>query len=541
LRSRSAVPPLVVARKSIVVTPQVCFVVLIPGATRSWPEERAARLIIIFEYHFEVVSLALRYELYSSRLGTPMTMSDPETACPNEALASVSRRRKTVLSVSDPIKIVSDHPFLPGLSSSHVEYLVTSTDEGEGGEDDGEDDGDGDGRPPCAVRRRFSDFLHLADVLAETHRGYFIFPRPEKGNLDAVAAGRSETEFIEFRRVDLERYLTRLCEHPAVGRSEELKVFLEAEGALASSIAWHHVVPLKSTFMDGLLRLPGQLIGSDSSVPSFHDVSKNARHTNDVMRMLKEAMLTEEAQGKVPEEELAWRRIREGVERYSESLVAASTSSERLVRESERLSIVMGDMALSMIRMAKYEDDHGSPTGRYSPFAETTRAIAEGSRQCGMELAKTSKMERQATSDRVAALDPINNQLAMVQSALDALRERESAFVTMRSLEEDLKKTRESLDVLQQVHDVSTLHDPAMEKKLVGLRNDVAGLEAGLRVANTTYETLFHRNKADYARWLEERRRDMTRMRVDLSGAMARHGDAVAAEWGEVARAETGK
>lgn len=35
-------------------------------------------------------------------------------------------RPKITVSVTDPIKYVSDHPYIPGLTSSHYEYLVTS-------------------------------------------------------------------------------------------------------------------------------------------------------------------------------------------------------------------------------------------------------------------------------------------------------------------------------------------------------------------------------------------------------------------------------
>lgn len=439
---------------------------------------------------------------------------DADQPKPDGKEAENANLPKRIVGVTDPIRYVSDHAYIPGLTSSHFEYLVTSSD----------DNG------TYAVRRRFSDFLQLADVLAETHRGYFIFPRPEKGTLDAAAAGRAEAEFLALRQVELDRYLVRLCEHPVLSTSDELAVFLEADGSLASSVAWQQVVPLRPTLMDGILRLPGQLIGSESAVPTVQDVKKNSRNTNDVMRMLKEVMMKEEAQGEVPVDEIAWRRIREGVERYSESLVAASAASERLVRESERLSIVMGDSGLSLIRMAKYEDDHGSPTGRYSPFAATTRAMAEVSRRCGMELAKLSKMERHATEDRVVALEPINNLLAMAQSATSALIERESAFVTMRSVQDDLNKARASLDIMEKVQAVATLPDPAAEKKLAALRNDVVGLEAALRVASTTYGTLFERNKSDYKRWREKQANDVKAVHLELSQAMLRHGNKKAEE-----------
>ena len=77
--------------------------------------------------------------------------------------------------------------------------------------------------PRSEVRRRFNDFVALADLLVETQRGYFIFPRPDKGALEGAASGKSEAEFVESRRVELERYLARLAEHQiSIGNSYSL-------------------------------------------------------------------------------------------------------------------------------------------------------------------------------------------------------------------------------------------------------------------------------------------------------------------------------
>ena len=115
-----------------------------------------------------------------------------------------------------------------------------------------------------------------------------MYPRPDKGMLEAATSGRSENEFIEFRRADLERYLNKLCEHPVIGQGEEIRVFLTAEGKLTSSFEWQQLQPLRGSMLEGLVRLPGQLLGSDSSVPNVSDITKNARYTNDVLRMVRE-------------------------------------------------------------------------------------------------------------------------------------------------------------------------------------------------------------------------------------------------------------
>lgn len=55
---------------------------------------------------------------------------------------------KIRVSVGDPVKQVSDHPYLPGITSSHYAYLVSSVFEGGGSSE-----------RHVEVRRRFNDFV----------------------------------------------------------------------------------------------------------------------------------------------------------------------------------------------------------------------------------------------------------------------------------------------------------------------------------------------------------------------------------------------
>lgn len=65
-------------------------------------------------------------------------------------------------------------------------------------------------------------------------------------------------------------------------------VFLTAEGSLASSFEWQQLQPLHTSLLEGFARLPRQLLGTDSSIPTVSDVSKNAKNTNDILRMMRE-------------------------------------------------------------------------------------------------------------------------------------------------------------------------------------------------------------------------------------------------------------
>lgn len=57
----------------------------------------------------------------------------------------------------------------------------------------------------------------LQDLLKLTHRGYIIPPRPEK---NTVEGQRASEEFVEARRINLQRYLNSLANHPVIGQSQ---------------------------------------------------------------------------------------------------------------------------------------------------------------------------------------------------------------------------------------------------------------------------------------------------------------------------------
>ena len=49
---------------------------------------------------------------------------------------------------------------------------------------------------------------------------------------------------------------------------QELRVFLEAEGALAASCAWQQLQPMASSILEGVARLPKQLLGARPPLPT---------------------------------------------------------------------------------------------------------------------------------------------------------------------------------------------------------------------------------------------------------------------------------
>jgi hypothetical protein len=438
------------------------------------------------------------------------------------------------ISVSDPVKRVSDHSFIPGLTSSHFEYLVTSapilpTTNGEHPSPTttapprqqhlGEQRNADEPWPRSEVRRRFNDFVALADLLVETQRGYFIFPRPDKGALDGAASGKSELEFIESRKIELERYLRRLAEHPVIGRSDELRVFLTAEGSLSSNFHWQQLQPLKASLMEGVARLPAQLLGTDPAAPTTADAAKNPKHTNDLLRRLKELGERMRQEYKpptsLPEDEIALRQTKAEVEAYSEVLMHASRRAEKLLREFEHTGNVTGDLGLALIRLGKYEDEEGSKCGEYTDLGAGAKAIGAEARRVGMTAVRKYRLARQATANAVSALEPLHTELALAPAVVEALKEREAALVTVDTIRDGIAKKAEALSIAEQSTDLNQV------RKAQALRNEVASLEAACDAAEAGYEKVKGRNMTELQRWREERKNEFTRMAVAYARVMA--------------------
>lgn len=78
--------------------------------------------------------------------------------------------------------------------------------------------------PTFTVTRRYRDFLWLYEQLHTNNPGVVVPPPPEK-----QAVGRFDTNFIESRRMALERQLTKTAGHPVLQHDADLKTFLESD------------------------------------------------------------------------------------------------------------------------------------------------------------------------------------------------------------------------------------------------------------------------------------------------------------------------
>ncbi|XP_012516509.1 PREDICTED: sorting nexin-7 isoform X4 [Propithecus coquereli] len=84
------------------------------------------------------------------------------------------------------------------------------------------------------VRRRYQDFLWLKGKLEEAHPTLIIPPLPEKFIVKGMVE-RFNDDFIETRRKALQKFLSRIADHPTLTFNEDFKVFLTAQAWELSS------------------------------------------------------------------------------------------------------------------------------------------------------------------------------------------------------------------------------------------------------------------------------------------------------------------
>ncbi|KAK9866902.1 hypothetical protein WJX84_001593 [Apatococcus fuscideae] len=417
---------------------------------------------------------------------------------------------------TDPVQR-EENGMLPGVMGKYMSYSVrTKTNRPNFRQQD------------FAVRRRFRDFVALHDLLKSTHRGFFIPPRPEKNTMEGQ---RAQPEFIELRRMALQRYLHQLAAHPVIGLSEVFRAFLEADEPLLSSLQWTQLTPVQHTFMEGMARLPRQLLGSESAIPNPSDAARSTRHTGDLLRRFKELRLDVrqeyQEQPALTQAEIDLRNERMLVEELQEKLANASRKAEKLVSSMEDLGNVFGDLGLSLIQTGLYEAATADQVGQYSDTGAAAKIIAADCKRVGQaavngrRLATTGAQAAAkavpnatppATIQTSMALSPLHDQLGIVPAVLKALKEREVALLTVHSLQRDMvmkQRARQSLvDDGQKVFG----GDKGKERKVQGLQNDMATLEQSTSAAEQEYDKVMDRNHQELVRWKAGRAEAFTTM-----------------------------
>ncbi|GFZ01698.1 sorting nexin 2A [Actinidia rufa] len=322
------------------------------------------------------------------------------------------------ISVSNPQKEVeTSNSIVPG-GNAYVTYLITTrTNMLEFGGSD------------FIVRRRFRDVVTLSDRLSEVYRGFFIPPRPDKSVVEGHVMQKQE--FVEQRRVALERYLRRLAQHPVIKKSDELRVFLQVQGRLPLPTS----TDVASRMLDGAVKLPKQLLGDSGSFMGPQDVVHPAKGGRDLLRIFKELKqsVTNDWGGSKPpveEEDKEFLEKKERLRDLEQHISNASQQAESLVKAQQDMGETMGGLGLALMKLTKFENENA--------MLNTQRVRAADMRNVATTTVKASRLYRGLNAQTVEHLDTLHDYLGLMLAVHNAFSDRSSALLTVQTLLSEL-------------------------------------------------------------------------------------------------------
>ncbi|EDO46895.1 predicted protein, partial [Nematostella vectensis] len=89
--------------------------------------------------------------------------------------------------------------------------------------------------PEYSVRRRYQDFLWLRQRMQESYPTHIIPPLPEKHSF-TKHFDRFSPEFLKARELALNKFMTRIADHPVMSFNDHLHVFLTAKSWELTSV-----------------------------------------------------------------------------------------------------------------------------------------------------------------------------------------------------------------------------------------------------------------------------------------------------------------
>ncbi|XP_038707862.1 sorting nexin 2B-like isoform X2 [Tripterygium wilfordii] len=419
---------------------------------------------------------------------------------PSQSSDSALSFSRSPSSCSDYIKITVSNPqkeqettnsLVPG-GNTYVTYLITTrTNIPEFGGSE------------FSVRRRFRDVVTLSDRLAEAYRGFFIPPRPDKNVVESQVMQKQE--FVEQRRVALEKYLRRLAAHPVIRKSDELKVFLQVQGKLPLPTT----TDVASRMLDGAVKLPKQLFGESSAVVATHEVVQPAIGGRDLLRLFKELKqsVSNDWGGSKPsvvEEDKEFMEKKEKMQALEQQLSNASQQAELLVKAQQDLGETMGELGLAFIKLTKFENEEA--------VFNSQRVRAADMKNIATAAVKASRFYRELNAQTVKHLDTLHEYLGLMLSVHSAFSERSNALLTVQTLISELSSLRSRAEKLEAASSKIFGGDKSRIRKMDELKETLRVTEDAKIVAIREYERIKENNRSELERLDSERREDFSNM-----------------------------
>jgi hypothetical protein len=376
------------------------------------------------------------------------------------------------------------------------------------------------------VRRRFRDVVTLSDRLSEGYRGFFIPPRPDKSVMESQVMHKQE--FVEQRRLGLEKYLRRLADHPMLRQSDELRMFLKAQGKLPLPTS----TDVASRMLDGAVKLPKQLFGDSANVIAPQDVVQPAKGGRDLMRIFKELKqsVTNDWVGSkhlVNEEDKEFLENKERLHDLEQQLSNASKQAEILVKAQQDFGETMGELGLAFIKLTKFENQEA--------VLNTQKTRAADMKNVAASAVKASRFYRGLNAQTVKHLDTLHEHMGLMLAVRSAFSDRSSALLTVQTLVSEISSLHSRAGKLESTTSKMFSGDRSRNQKMVEMKEAIRATEDAKQCAIREYERIKENNRSEIERLDKERKADFVNMLKGFVINQVSYSEKIANEWTKIA------
>ncbi|KAI0434586.1 vacuolar sorting protein [Xylaria sp. FL1042] len=332
---------------------------------------------------------------------------------------------------------VGDPHKVGDLTSSHIVYSVRTRTTSKGYK-----------QPEFEVKRRYRDFLWLYNTMHGNNPGVVVPPPPEK-----QALNRFESNFVESRRAALEKMLNKIAAHPTLQHDSDLKLFLESEAFNVDVKHKERKEPIPSE-SKGMLGSFGISVGGGSKFVEQDDWFHDRRVYLDALE---------------------------------NQLKALMKSMDTMVNQRKAMAESAADFSASL---------HALSTVELSPtLSGPLDALSE------LQLTIRDVYDRQAQQDVLTFGITIDEYIRLIGSVKQAFSQRQKAFHSWHSAENELQKRKASQEKLLR-------QGRSQQDRLNQVGAEVADAERKVHQARLLFEDMGRLMRAELDRFEREKVED---------------------------------
>ncbi|XP_048255712.1 sorting nexin-30-like [Haliotis rufescens] len=338
-----------------------------------------------------------------------------------------------------------------------------------------------------AVRRRYNDFLWLRQRLEENYQTHLVPPLPEKHTLKRM--DRFSPEFLRVRQAALQKFLTRLADHPVLSFDKSFHVFLTAK-------AWEFQAHKKQ--------------GS-----GFISRVTDSLHNMGASYMMK---------NRPPE----FMVMHEYIHTFGDKVSVMDRIASRIVKEQTELLGELNEWAPVYTLWSNSEEQLSDTLVQMSRTIESTCQIL--------------KDIIDSTDDQL--LQPVKEYILYTECIKAVLRRRDAMQMEYDMIVEELNKKkdeREHVKISDQTYSIGAFlgKDPedVKQQKQDRLEQQIADLQRQMEMLNDRTVVANADLKADMERWHKTKQRDMKDNLVNMADRQIQYYEKCLAAWEDAIRA----